>query len=341
VSGTLKLVNYEDLDNKDTDTSLLDCKLVLFIADSFLNTEIQKLKKQYPNIVAVVSNNLTVHDLDNVKFYGTPHWLQQETTLFANLKFDAPATTKYIFTFNINKKQINRFLLLKLVEWFKLTDYCYTWSGIGCEFDMSDILDELNRLGDFQPFDNQTKSFLLSPVQLEKNFIKQSEDQEETEVSVTNYGSNVGTWQGFLNQMTYDSAISLIAESIQHEKTMTFTEKTLYSVLGLNFPIWIGGYKQASEWENYGFDAFTDVIDHGYQNYDTLIERVFYAFKLNHKLLTDLSLATQLRATHMTRLLANRQRMLDNHLKNTVTHYILQMPLEIQDLINKHRLFKM
>lgn len=341
MSGTLKLVNYEDLDNKNTDSSLLNYKLVVFVVDSFLSTQIQKLKKQYPNIVAVVSNNLTVHNLDNVKFYGAPHWLQQETTLFTNLKFSVPTTTKYIFTFNINKKQINRFLLLKLVEWFKLTDYCYTWSGIGREFNLSDILDELTGLGELQPFDDQIKSFLLSPIQLEKNFIKQSEHQTDTEVSVTNYGSNTGTWQLFLSQMSYDSAISLIAESIQHEKTMTFTEKTLYSVLGLNFPIWIGGYKQALEWENYGFDSFNDVIDHSYQNYDTLIERVFYAFKLNYKLLTDFSLATQLRDTHMNRLLANRQLMLDNHLKDTVNCYILQMPLEIQDLINKHRLFKM
>jgi hypothetical protein len=340
MSDQLKLVNFKDLYNKNTEISLLNYELVLFVGDTFSNLQIQKLKKQYPNIVAVVSNNLTVHNLDNVEFYGAPYWLQQHTTLFFNLKFDAPPTTKYIFTFTINKKQINRFLLLKLVEWFKLTDYCYTWSGIGREFDMSDILDELNGL-ERQPFGNQTKAFLLSPVKFKKKFINIVDDTVNTDYAMLNYGSNVDTWQKFLNKMSYDSAISLIAESICHEKNMTFTEKTVYSVLGLNFPIWIGGYKQASEWENYGFDSFNDVIDHSYQNHDTLIERVFYAFKLNYKLLTDLSLATKLRTTHMNRLLANRQLMLDNHLKNTVTHYVLQMPLEIQELINKHNLFKM
>jgi hypothetical protein len=340
MSGQLKLVNYEDLYNKSTDISLLNYRLVLFRKDTFSNAEIQKLKKQYSNIEAVVSNNLTVHNLDDVEFYGTPYWLQQETTRFINLKFDNPIITKYIFTFNINKKQINRFLLLKLLEWFKLTDYCYTWSGIGREFDMSNVLDELKEL-EVQPFDNQTKLFLLSPVTLKKNFIKISSDQIDTGCSVLNYGSNVSTWQTFLNQMSFDSAISLIAESIQHEKNMTFTEKTIYSVLGLNFPIWIGGYNQALEWENYGFDSFNDIIDHSYQKHDTLIERVFYAFELNYRLLTDLSLVTKLRTIHMNRLLANRQLMLDNHLKSTVTHYILKMPLEIQELVNKHNLFKM
>jgi len=96
MSDQLKLVNHKDLYNKSTDISLLNYRLVLFIIDTFSNSEIQKIKKQYPNIVAVVSNNFTVHNLDNVEFYGTPHWLQQETTRFINLKFDNPKITKYI-----------------------------------------------------------------------------------------------------------------------------------------------------------------------------------------------------------------------------------------------------
>jgi hypothetical protein len=335
MSNNLKLVFFKDFENNQMDSSWTTHSLVLYIEDVFSKNHIKKFKEQYPNIVTVISPNCTIHDLEGVEFYGMPLYLSQQAKGFARDNFSIKPDTKHVFTFNLNRKEINRFLLLKLVEWFELKSYCYTWSGTGREFDMSEVLEELSSMDNTQPFDEQTKSFLLSPVQLKKNFIDIS-NATETASAMINYGTNYDTWKSFLSQMTHDSAISLITEPVQHEKNMLFTEKTLYSVAGLTFPIWIGGYKQASEWEKCGFDTFSDVIDHSYQHHNTLIERIFYAFKNNYKLLNDLPMAINLRNKHMDRLLANRQRLLDNQLGNAVKQYFLQMPVEIQDLVNKH-----
>jgi hypothetical protein len=334
--NNLKLVFYQDFKNNQTDISWTTHSLVLYIEDGFSKNQIEKFKEQYPNIVTVISPSCTVHDLKGVEFYGAPIVLCLMAKEFDrdNFSINKP-DTKHVFTFNINKKQINRFLLLKLVEWFELKSYCYTWSGIGREFDMSEVLEELSSMGSNQPFDAQTKSFLLSPVHLKKNYIDIS-GAIETGFGMVNFGDSNSIWKSFLSQMTHDSAISLISESVQHEKSMIFTEKTLYSVAGLTFPIWIGGYKQAQEWEKYGFDTFSDVIDHSYQHHNTLIERIFYAFKNNYALLNDLSQATILRNKHMDRLLSNRQKLLDNQIDNAVKQYFSQMPVEIQDLLYKH-----
>lgn len=337
----LKLVNAGFLPNFDHSSLVQEAEfdLVLFLRDSFTKNNIKKLKQQYPNIVAIVSNGFTIHDLDNVNFYGAPYWVATEAKNFFRADYQIPQTVRYTFSFNINKKQINRFLLIKFVEYFQFTNYCYTWSGVDTQFDMSDILYELDNLVECQPFDLETKSYLLSPIKLEKNFVEVNNTATYSNIGVANYGSNFDTWNLFLNKMVYDSAVSLIAESIQFDHAMKFTEKTLYSVLGLTFPIWIGGYKQAYEWEKCGFDIFSDVIDHSYQNYTTLIERIYYAFKLNFEILNNLNLASYLKTKHMDRLLANRQLLLDNQLMRTVSNYVNQWPVEIRELIEQNNWF--
>jgi hypothetical protein len=340
MSRQLKLIDIPH--NRKSDYSMLseysNFDLVLYTIDYFSEYSINQLKQQYSNIVSVINNNFTIYNLADVNFYGAPHWVANQAKDFFYADYQIPQETKYAFTFNINKKQINRFLLIKFVEYFQFKNYCYTWSGVDNNFDMTDILNELNSL-ERQPFDHQTRSYLLMPIKLEKNFVEINGREIYTSSAVTNYGSNFNTWNLFLNQMTYESAVSLIAESLYFEHAMTFTEKTLYSVLGLTFPIWIGGYKQATEWEKYGFDSFGDVIDHSYQNYTTLIERTYYAFKLNFEILNNLQLASDLRVKYMDRLLANRQLLLNNQLMQTVNKYVNQMPVEIRNLIKQNNLF--
>jgi hypothetical protein len=145
-----------------------------------------------------------------------------------------------------------------------------------------------------------------------------------------NYGGNAWTWKNGLNDLFSKSAISLITESVRYQQSMTFTEKTLYSVLGLTFPIWVGGYNQASEWEKLGFDAFNDVVDHSYQSYNTLIERCYYAFSNNLELLTNKSKSAELRAIHQERLFKNRELLLQNQLGKFVDTEINKYPSELQ-----------
>jgi hypothetical protein len=209
--------------------------------------------------------------------------------------------------FLINKKQINRYLLLKLVEWFQLTSYNYTWSGIGDSMDLSRLLDDFDQLPqDLVPDRSKFKTHVLSPVKkIPPKFIS-FPGEVFSESGVTIYGGNTWTWSMFLGEMISKSVVSLISESIRYEKYMVYTEKTIYAVHGLTFPLWIGGYKQAEEWKIKGFDVFDDVVNHDYQYCDTLLERCTRAFADNLKILTDLDFAREQKLKHLDRLHKNR-----------------------------------
>ena len=290
------------------------------------------LKNGVPNCII---NDLTTNALfiNRTKFYGLPLFIENWTKKITNkLQFDNTITTLNCFNFMINKKHINRYLCIKFVEHFKLTNFDYTWSAVDRYFDMSTILVELDMLGQQSPLDAQTKSFILSPIHLEKKFINFI-DQVESSCAVSNYGGPDWTWRNGLNNLFLNSAISLITESVQHQKASVFTEKTLYPVLGLTFPIWLGGYNQASEWKKIGFDVFDDIIDHSYQSYDTLIERCYYAFANNLELLTNKNKVAELRLANKFRLLKNRELLLQNHLGNYIDQEISKYPPELQSVM--------
>jgi hypothetical protein len=281
----------------------------------------------------IVSDHMSAPPYHNpIPFYGLPLFAENNTRIITNqLEFDNNLSTSHCFNFMINKKQVNRFLCIKLVEYFKLTDFDYTWSAVDQTFDMSEILKELDALGSQSPLDNKTRSAILAPINLTKRFIKCPPGLgTKSNSSVMNYGGNAWTWKNGLNDLFSKSAISLITESVRYQQSMTFTEKTLYSVLGLTFPIWIGGYNQASEWEKLGFDAFNDVVDHSYQSYNTLIERCYYAFSNNLELLTNKSKSAELRAIHQERLFKNRELLLQNQLGKFVDTEINKYPSELQ-----------
>ena len=200
---------------------------------------------------------------------------------------DKKTETNYCFNFMINKKQINRYLCIKLVELFKFKNFTYTCSGDDNRFDCSDIIKEHNYLNKLSPLTTDQIGKMLSPILIDPIFYYNGiENLQNNGSSIGNYGSNKDSWDWGLNQMFANSAVSLITESIAYQKASTFTEKTLFCLLGLNFPIWIGGHKQAEMWQRLGFDTFNDVINHDYQYYDTLLERCCYAFILNKKILT-------------------------------------------------------
>ena len=304
---------------------------VLHVYDIFDQQYInQILKKGTPG--AILSDHLlTPPYSDLIPFFGLPLWVGNEVVnIIYGYKFDDNISTINCFNFMINKKQINRFLCIKFVEWFKLSNFDYTWSAVDQTFDMSDILAEITLLGDQSPLDQATKSFILSPIKLEKRFIEFSKQTLTATGGVKNYGGNSWTWRNGLNKMFLSSAISLITESVWTQKAAVFTEKTIYSVLGLTFPIWVGGYNQATEWKNIGFDVFDDIIDHSYQSYDTLIERCYYAFANNLDLLSNKDKSAKLRLLCKDRLLKNRKLLLNNHLGIIANNKISTYPQELQ-----------
>ena len=308
---------------------------VLHVYDVFDQQYInQILKKGTPGVI-LSDHLLTPPYSDPIPFFGLPLWVGNNTLeIIDGYKFDDNISTINCFNFMINKKQINRFLCIKFVEWFKLSNFDYTWSAVDQTFDMSDILAEITLLGDQNPLDQATKSFMLSPIKLEKRFIEFSSPILSTS-SVRDYGGNKWAWENGLNNMFLSSAISLITESLRFEKAATFTEKTIYSVLGLTFPIWVGGYNQATEWKNIGFDVFDDIIDHSYQSHDTLIERCYYAFANNLDLLSNKDKSAKLRLLCKDRLLKNRKLLLNNHLGIIANNKISTYPQELQLCMSK------
>jgi hypothetical protein len=131
--------------------------------------------------------------------------------------------------------------------------------------------------------------------------------------------NNVADYNDFLKEHVFDhSAVSLITETIEPEwqNNMTFTEKTIFAMLGLNFPIWLGGYRQADLWKQVGFDTFEDVVDHSYQWNPDPEQRIQQALDQNFRLLTDLPYVSKLRHELQDRLYKNQKLVFDNPINN-------------------------
>jgi hypothetical protein len=219
--------------------------------------------------------------------------------------------------FTANKKQINRYLTIKLVEIFDL-DCVYTWSGDGRSFDMTDTIAELQLVQDESLL--AAKNEILSPIVIDPKFF-------DSNGVIWDFAL---TWNLGLNHVYQKSAVSLIAESLRYQKGAVFTEKTVLAVAGLTFPIWVGGYGQAQEWKQCGFDTFDDIIDHSYQYCPTLIERCWHAIKLNLELLKNKDLLVQLRNTHLSRLHNNRDLLMSGHLRRHNNTVISTWPEYVQ-----------
>lgn len=276
-----------------------------------------------PNVKHVIGLDIPLYPEISAeyKYTGLTCWLEQETKRLIKMEPKDPVyDTNYNFVFNLNKKQINRYMLLKLVEWFELDNYTYTWSGIGGKtFDMSDMINDWHNSRFIKQEPEDFKSYMLAPiVAMEPRFFSQQGELitvDKDELVAYTETTNTLPWKNFLGDMHRKSGITFIAESVKFDKCTFFTEKTVYSVLAYNFPLWIGGgYAQADLWEKIGFDTFNDVIDHSYQYEESLFDRIYLAFKLNLELIKDYNKIKELRKLHMPRFIKNKQLLLDNQL---------------------------
>ena len=210
----------------------------------------------------------TAHDVTVLSGCPVQHWplflfgfsrrMQQQANNFDDL----PVVT--CLNFSISKKQINRYLLLKLIEWFRISSFDHTWSGLGATVDLRLLLEDFEQfpvdlIHNLEEFKNHMQA---SVTKIPVKFFASPGMKYEGNSYVANQGDLVWTWNAFLGRMMSQSAVSLIAESIRYESQMVYTEKTIYAVHGLTFPIWIGGYQQAQLWAKKGFDTFDDIINH-------------------------------------------------------------------------------
>jgi hypothetical protein len=312
-------------------------KNTLIFNDTFDQDQLKEVlqDQQIKYIISATFGSIKIPD---VQIYCLPLFLEHTANNFFHKDntIDIPTTTnKNIFNFVVNKKQVNRCLCLKLVEFFNLKNYDYTWSGVDNFYNDQDLAllsQELTSLGTTAPFDGADKDKIFSPINIVPKFFYSQESQIESKSGVNNYGSNHWTWNNGLGDIFTSSAVSLITESQRFQKGTVFTEKTAYAIMGLTFPIWVGGYQQAEEFKKIGFDPFDDIVDHSYQHYNTLIERCYYAFKNNLSLLTDHAHVHELRNSHMDRLNKNFEQLKNYQVWNFCQQQIAQWPSELQDL---------
>lgn len=282
-----------------------------------------------PDLDTIVNESLHFNlDINQVNFYTVPIWAEFEATSLLKKPLEINFDSQYCFNFSINKKQLNRYYLIKFVEWFKLTSFDYTWSGVGRTMDLSTELNNIH-----QHFtNNDLKYHLMRDIDLQEKFTKINDRTTLTNVYMKDYGKNADVWQQILQPLMNKSAVSLISESVCNEKTAHITEKTLFAILAHTFPIWVGGYGQADAWKKTGFDVFDDIIDHSYQYHDTLVQRCYWAIKNNLKILSDIDYAKNLRLQNQTRLLMNRENLLKN-LKTFNINTIKTFPTNVQKIL--------
>lgn len=294
-------------------TGSLDGK-ILYIWDVIDDQCLLEILSRYGIPKYIAADSLSYYynsKLNNSIYGGVEIWLESEIEAFKHKGITQitahSLSTAHVANFQINKKQINRFLAMKFCEIFDI-DLDYTWSGIGKYFDLTHVNDEQKKIND--PIIKRYWGDIVAPItKFDQKWVYKGNLDIRDEHAIVNYGSNIDVWNNGLSDIISRTAISLITESVWTQQLATFSEKTAYSVLGLTFPIWVGGYRCATEWKNKGFDIFEDIINHSYECMPTLIERCFYAFYLNKDILTDINLASQLRATHIERLMNNREKL--------------------------------
>lgn len=256
----------------------------VYISDHYDVKLLDCLKKQYPHVF-ILQNFFFVYPQGFDPVLYVPKVLIKEN--YGDRRVSGEVETKGCFNFMIYKIRSTRNLAMTKIEEKNLfTDY-YTLNS---------------KPPEQSPYRTPSKVFAI------------------TQSSYSNEN-----WNDFLDKNVFEpTAVSLITEALELEwgACMTFTEKTVYSVLGLNFPIWLGGYQQAVSWEKLGFDSFDNVINHDYQYQTDPALSMEQALSDNDKILRDLEYAAYIRKNMLPRLMHNRQKFLNHSFQKQISQIL-------------------
>lgn len=268
--------------------------------------------------------------------YGIQHYVR--SMVRDNMPVIDICDTDRNFNFSVNIYRLDRILMMKLISWFDLIPHCrYRWRGQGANCDMTPVLRDMKKIT--APWlTKQFKNHVLAPV---TGFTPQWVEVNDVPV-VRDYGILPNSqlldindaWVRAIKPLMEHTAISVICESSSRPDLpfFQFSEKTMAAMVSATFPIWVGNYGQAELMSEFGFDVFSDVIDHSYQHRPTLLERCYHALADNIELLRHPTLAKDLRKKHWDRLLENQDRFLK---RDVLGKYIIQqarkLPAEIQE----------
>lgn len=116
---------------------------------------------------------------------------------------------------------------------------------------------------------------------------------------------NVNNYQQHLIPRYQNSFVEIVPETYFAEPSSMLTEKTLNSVYGCNFPIFLATPNLVGYLRNLGLDMFDDVIDHSYDQLTNVFDRMTQALKLNQRLLVDVDYAKSCWQANQQRFLKN------------------------------------
>lgn len=338
------LDKFQTLDDKIV-TELLTTD-ILYYSDAFSRAALNQVIDRFGAPAGVIMDQESSIIPQQIPSYFIPcmhraSLPQMLQPIKSTLTDDLPPTT-HCFNFGINRKVLDRYLLLKLVDWFNLDSCLHTWSGFGADFNCDYLIQEINQI-DSEWLTTDFKMHVLASVSNIKKRWHTSPDpvnyefnHNETEIPGSRKfsGSIPNRWIHGHEKDFLNTAVSLISEgSSNNEPNFTWTEKTYWAIMGLTFPIWVGNYGQAQQLEYMGFDVFGDVINHRYQYYNTVLERCYYALADNIELLTDLDKCKKMREQYLSRLLANREYLLKISLNSWEIAEIQRLPQWAQQVV--------
>ena len=334
----LVVANYNNqlhnvINNQESVQCLTSSDVVYFV-DNFSRAQLDTIIARYgtPGMILCDAEG-TAKPLPVPYCFSATYAFESQVLRMRGYQFqDCPVTE--CFNFSIAKQRPERHLLLKLIEWFDLTSYRYSWSEFQRYFNMEHFLQEMTRID--QPWmTNELKIHMLHPVhQFEKRWTQNTENEVNNSDPMFVGGTMEWLWENVQQHLVPQTAVTMVTESgTDFEDNYTFTEKSGFAWLGLTFPIWVGSYKQADQARAMGFDVFDDVINHDYQHCETMFERCYRAVADNLPILTDLALAQRLKQQHHARLVANRTHLLDGGVSAWIDQQLAQLPPQVEEYI--------
>ena len=329
-----RIVSHWRINTKNTKLEFIDKFLpddIFYVPGMIEPAVLLNWLEKYGNPAYIVMDQSGDIKIEGIKIYSVP--LRGLAFSFEKFeKFDqseliTTPDTKFCFNFFVNENlNANRYILIKLVEYFRFDCFDYVLNTDKKLCSIRSLLDQLP-VHDAELL-KEFRHKILKPIALDT---KHNKNYRPTEVSCI-----VNQWTDNLELLFNQSAVSLISEPNGDQTASIFTEKTIFAIMGLTFPIFVGGYGNADYLKQVGLDTFDDIIDHSYQFLPTLLERCFYAFKNNLHILSDLNLAKQLRQTHLDRLLKNRDLLYDHILTKHAYSVVDTWPEPLKSTIKSY-----
>jgi hypothetical protein len=243
-----------------------------------------------PREHAVIFDHVLQHDdvLKDYQLVSFPSFLARENTEFVQQQIQPDWSNKTTtFNFMINKPRLHRFQLLKMIEEFKLTDYCHSlaWKR--------------------NPINNiPVTDYRFGPEVVMEQGVRGGSFR------------NAYTYQGLLQKTVFEpSCVSLITEPVYYERETIITEKTIMAMYAGTIPVWVGGWRISAYLKQAGFDTFDDIVDHSYQNLEDPVDRVQQAVERNLHVLTNFEKTMQFVQQNQSRLRHNLSLLESNFFK--------------------------